>query len=239
MDIFQKDTEKTNQLAETEFEYSKTSDFNFMESLNNDCTGIVMEATVIYLEIKNIDFMLRTGKRLAARTYKIYYHVLQEVCQATGGHFSCYSPNSFLLIYPKSMYDESFVVDTAIKTANLLNITLRETIEKLTHLNFGIGVDHGNVLGTKAFDGNGYPHIAWFGNPIEKAITIARLSQRPFFVSITRSVHHLLNDDLLTSTKNILGFKKEVDLWTRQSYQFDNVKKYLYQTNAIRTFNDE
>ena len=239
MGILQSVTEKINQLSEADFEYASSSDFSKLESLNNDCTGIVMEANVIYFEINNIDFMLKTGKRLAARVYKMYYHILHEICETTGGHFNCYSPNSFLLIYPQKKFNESFVVDTAIKTANLININLRETIEKLTHINFGIGVDHGNVLGTKVIDGNGYPHIAWFGNTIEKAITISRLSQRPFFVSISRSVHHQLDDSLKISTKHILGIKKEVDLWTRMSYQFDNVKKHLYQTNAIRSFNDE
>ena len=239
MDLLQNVIDKTNQLAEIEFEYKRTDDFNYIESLNNDCTGIVMEATVIYFEIKNIDFMLKTAKRLAARTYKIYYHILQEVCEATGGHLNCYSPHSFLLIYPQKKFNESFVVDTAIKTANLININLRDSIEKITHINFGIGIDHGNILGTKAFDSNGYPHIAWFGTAIEKAITISRLSQRPFFVSVTRSVHHQLDDNLKVTTKHILGIKKEVDLWTRMSYLFDNVKKQVYQTNVVRSFNDE
>lgn len=239
MGILQSATEKTKQLAEVEFDYTSSSDFNNLESLNQDCTGLVMEASVIYLEINNIDFMLKTGKRLAARVYKIIYHILHEICETTGGHFNCYSPKSFLLIYPKDKFDETFVVDIAIKTANLLNINLREIIEKHTHLNFGIGIDHGNILGTKTIDENGYAHIAWFGHAIEKAIALCHLSQRPFFVSVSRSVYHHLDDSLKTTTKTILGIKKEVNLWNRVSYLFDNTKKHLYQTNAQRSFNDE
>lgn len=239
MGILQSITEKTKQLAEAEFEYTSTDDFSSLDTLNFDCTGIVMEATVIYFEINNIDFMLKTGKRLAARLYKMYYHILHEICETTGGHFNCYSPKGFLMIYPKEKYDENYVVSIAIKTANLLNVTLRETFEKHTHLNFGIGVDHGNVLGTKTMDENGYPHIAWFGHTIEKAIVLCSLSQRPFLVSISGSVYHHLDESLKTATKNILGIKKEVNLWTRMSYQFDNVKKHLYQTNAQMSFNDE
>ena len=239
MGILQNVNDKLNQLAEADFEYSTTDDFNSLESLNNDCTGIVMEANVIYFEINNIDFMLKTGKRLAARVYKMYYHILHEVCETTGGHLNCYSPKSFLLIYPKEKFDETYVVNVAIKTATLLNVSLRETFEKQTHLNFGIGVDHGNVLGTKAVNENGYPHIAWYGNTIEKAIALSRFSQRPFLVSVSRSVYHHLDESIKTTTKHILGIKKEVNLWTRMSYQFDNVKKHLYQTNAQISFNDE
>ena len=239
MSIIQNVIEKSRQLGEAEFEYTTTGDFNHLESLNCDCTGIVMEATIIYFEIKNIDFLLNTGKRLASKIYKIYYHTLLEVCKATEGHLNCYSPNSFLLIYPKEKFDETFVVDTAVKTANLLNVNLRETIEKYTHLNFGIGVDHGNILGSKTVDENGYTRIVWFGRTIEKAITISHLSQRPFFVGISRSVYHQLDESLRVATKHILGIKKEVELWTRMSYEFENVKKHLYQTNAQRSFSDE
>lgn len=239
MTIVQNSINKTQQLAEAEFEYTRTEDFNYLESLNNDCTGIVMEATVVYFEIKNIDFMLKTGKRLAARIYKIYYHTLREICEATGGQLNCYSPTSFLMIYPKSKANESFVVDTAVKTANMLNTKLKETIEKHTHLNFGIGIDHGNILGTKALDENGYPHMVWFGRTIDKAITISKLSQRPFFVSVSRSVYHQLDDSLKITTKHIFGIKKEIELWTRVSYEFENVKKHLYQTNTQRSFDEE
>jgi hypothetical protein len=239
MGILQSVTEKINQLSEADFEYASSSDFSKLESLNNDCTGIVMEANVIYFEINNIDFMLKTGKRLAARVYKMYYHILHEICETTGGHFNCYSPKSFLLIYPKEKFDETYVANIAVKTANLFNVSLRETFEKHTHLNFGIGMDHGNILGTKAIDENGSPHIAWFGNAIEKAIALCHLSQRPFLVSVSRSVYHHLDDSLKVTTKHILGIKKEVSLWTRMSYQFDNVKKHMYQTNAQISFNDE
>ena len=239
MGILQNVNEKINQLSEVEFEYKTTDDFNYMESLNNDCTGIVMEANVIYFKINNIDFMLKTGKRLAARIYKMFYHTLHEICETTGGHFNCYSPDSFLLIYPKEKFDETYTVNVAIKTATLFNINLRETFEKHTHLNFGIGVDHGNILGTKTINENGYTHIAWYGNAIEKAIALSRLSQRPFLVSVSRSVYHHLDENLQTTTKTILGIKKEVSLWTRSSYEFDNVKKHLYQTNAQISFKDE
>lgn len=239
MGILQNVTEKINQLSEAEFEYSNTDDFDYIESLNNDCSGIVMEANVIYFEINNIDFMLKTGKRHAAKVYKMFYHTLHEICNATGGHFNCYSPKSFLLIYPKEKYDETYVATIAVKTATLFNVGLREIFEKHTHLNFGIGMDHGNVLGTKTINENGYPHIAWFGNAIEKAIALSHLSQRPFLVSVSRSVYHQFDESLKTTTKHILGIKKEVNLWTRMSYQFDNVKKHMYQTNAQISFNDE
>ncbi|MCR5644804.1 MAG: hypothetical protein K6F96_00215 [Bacteroidales bacterium] len=236
MTNIQKTVEKTNEISNAEFEYSTTSDFNFIEQLDDNCTAIVMDATVIMFEIQNIGILLKTGKRHTAKVYKLFYHTLREVCESTGGQFNCYSPKHFLLIYPKDKVEVQKVVDIAIKTANLLSITLRETIEQHTHLNFGFGVDCGKILGTKAFDENNYPHMAWFGRTVEKALALSHLSQRPFFVSISRSAYHQLDESLKTTTKKILGIKKQVDIWTRVHYEFQNEKKYMYQTNLSRSF---
>ena len=239
MSFTQQLKEKSAALSEVKFDYTTTSDFNVTSNLNDDCNAIVMEATVIYLEIKNIEVLLKTGKRLAARVYKLYYNALKRVCQETGGHLNCYSSHGFLMIYPKDKYDMTYVVDVAMKTADLISIGLKDSIEKHSHNNFAMGVDNGNILGTKTTNEIGNSQIAWFGRTIEKAITISHLCQRPFFVGISGTVFHHLDDSIKKTTKRILGIKKEVDMWTRVSYQFENIKKHMYQTNFHRTFEEE
>lgn len=238
MSLTQQIQEKAAALSDVEFAYTTTSDFSFSNSLDDDCSAIVMEATVIYFEIRNMEVLLKTGKRLAARIYKIYYNALKKVCEATGGHFNCYSPHGFLMIYPKHEHEVSYVVDIAMKTADLVSIGLKDAIEKHCHINFAIGVDKGNVLGTRVHDGLQNAQLSWFGRPIEKAIAISQLSQRPFFVGISRTVFHHLDESMTKTTKRILGIKKEVDVWTRVTYQFENTKKHLYQTNFHRSFEE-
>lgn len=239
MDFIQQLKEKETKLSECEFDYSHTCDFGATEGLDENCTGIVMEATVVYLEIKNLESLLKTGKRLAARVYKLYYNALQSVCHETGGRLNCYSSRGFLMIYPKDEYDINYVVDVAIKTADLLSIHLKDSIEKHSHNNFAIGIDSGNILGTKAFNEIHHDQMIWFGRTIEKAIALSHMSQRPFFVSISRSVFHSLDKSLTKTNKRIFGIKREVDVWTRMSYEFENTKKHLYQTNYHRSFVEE
>ena len=239
MSFTQQIQEKSTALSEAEFDYTNTNDLSATSTLNDDCNAIVMEATVIYLEIKNIEILLKTGKRLAARVYKLYYNALKRVCQETGGLLNCYSSHGFLMIYPKDKYDMSYVVDVAIKTADLISMGLKDSIEKHAHNNFAMGVDNGNILGTKTFNELNNSQMAWFGRTIEKAITISRLCQRPFFVGVSGTVYHHLDDSMKKTTKRILGIKKEVDVWTRVSYQFENIKKHLYQTNFHRSFEED
>lgn len=238
MSIVENILTKTASLSDVEYSYSITSDFNYIDTLDDDCSAIVMDATVVYFEIKNLQVLLKTGKRLAARVYKMYYHVLQEVCNATDGVLNCYSPNSFLIIYPKEKHDISYVVNTALKIADLFSIKLREPFEKHCHLNFSMGIDNGNILGTKVISDNKHQHVSWFGLTIDKAKTICQKSIRPFYVGVSGTVFHHLSEDLLTTTKRILGIKKQVEIWERASYEFENVKKHLYQTNFHKDFDE-
>lgn len=228
-----------SELANSEFQFTHTSDFDFVRSLDTNCSGIVMEATVVYFSIKNIPLLLKTGKRLAAKFYKIYYHILSELCRTTGGQLICYAPDGFLLIYPKVDFEVSLVVDNAIKTAELISVSLRESIEKLGHINFSMGIDKGNILGTRVTGGQGSEQVVWFGNTIDKAIVIAKECNRPFFVGVSGSVFHHLDEDMKVATKRIIGFKKQVELWTRVSYDFENVKHHFYQTNFLKKFEED
>lgn len=231
--------EKANALTDAEFQYTNSSNFSLIDSLDNDCTGLVMESTVIYFEIKNLHLMLKTGKRLAARVYKIYYNALKEVCTETEGFLNCCSPNSFLLIYPKEQHHVNQVVEIAMKIADLFSIKMREVIEKNTAISFAMGVDIGNILCTKVNSDYGYSQAVWFGTAINKAATICHECNRPFFVGVSGTVFNRLDENLKVTTKRILGIKKQIDMWTRNSYMFENEKKHLYQTNFHKSFEAE
>ena len=213
MSIVENIKAKTSSLSDVEFSYSISNDFSAIDSLDDECSAIVVDGTVIYLGIKNLPLLQKTSKRLAARVYKMYYHALLEVCKETDGYLNCYSPDGFLMVYPKEKHDLSYVVDIALKIADLLSIQLREPFEKHCHLNFSMGIDQGHILGTKVVNDGNFQHISWFGTTIDKAKTICQKTLRPFYVGISSTVFHHLNEDLLTTTKHILGIPKRVEIW--------------------------
>ena len=239
MSLVQSILEKTNALTNAEFQYTNSSNFSIIDSLDNDCTGLVMEATVIYFEIKSLPTLLKTGKRPAAKVYKIYYNALYEICRETEGFLNCCSASSFLLIYPKDQHHVSDVVEIAMKIADLFSVKLREVIEKSTIINFAMGIDVGNILCTKVNCDYDYPQAIWFGSSINKAATICHECNRPYFVGVSGTVFNRLDDSLKTTTKRILGIKKQVEIWNRNSSMFENEKKHLYQTNFHKSFDEE
>ena len=173
-------------ISDAEFKYTLSSDFGLLDEMDYGCSGIVLEATVLHLEIKNIPALLKTGKRLAARVYKMYHHALSEAAKETKAHLSCIAPDSFLLIYPKETHETSYAVDA-----------------------------------------------------INKAKAISHECNRPFYVGLSGTVYNHLDEEHRTMTKRILGFKKQVEIWSTVSYQFENIKKHLYQTNILIPFEEE
>lgn len=236
--LIEKLTAKISELAKVEFNYSYEKGTENAKALDYECSGIVMDATVLFFEIKNLSTLLKTGKRLTTRIYKMYFHVLREVAKTTGGIFNCYTPESFLLIYPKEQHEVAYAVDVALMTADLFSNKLREIFEQHCHINFSIGIDKGNIMGTKVASEQDFDQIVWIGSAIDKAKTISHECNRPFFVGTSGTVHHHLDEAHRVTTKNILGFKKQIDIWTSVSYQFENVKKHLYQTNLLKSFDE-
>lgn len=230
---------KITALADEDFEYTFNSDFQSINELGYGCSGVLTEATVLYFEIKNMANLLKTGKRLAARVYKIYLETLRTIAKKTQGHFSCFSPESFLIIYPKDKLDATYAVDIARKIADLITKTINEVIEKHSIISFSIGIDMGNILVTKVMSDNDTDQYVWFGNAIDKAKAIAHECIKPFYVGISGTIYHHLDEDHRFIIKRIVGFKKQIEIWSTLSYQFENVKKHLYQTNILIPFEEE
>ena len=93
--------DKVNSLAGAEFDYIETSDIREASKLDLGCTGIYIEATTIYFEIKNITHLLReNGRRKTAQAYTMFKEVLTAISEQNEGFVNCFSPNAFLVIYP-------------------------------------------------------------------------------------------------------------------------------------------
>lgn len=224
--------EKLTALASSEFTYIETPDIKRAEEIDYNCTGIYMEATIIYVQIKNIPFLLKeNGRRKIAQIYTMFREVLAAVAESDGGFVNCYSPESFLVIYPGKETVMKNAVRGALKISSVLSESLKTHFGNLTGLEFGIGIDHGHIMGTKNLSDNGIECLTWFGSGIMKAKAISHECARPYYVGISSIVFHGLDEELLVTTKRILGIKKRVELWTKLSFQYENTKKHLYQTN--------
>ena len=227
-------TDKLTSLSHTEFDYIETNDIHRASELNVSNTGIYMEATVIYFEIKNMQVLLKElGRRKMAQAYTMYREILAALAEQSGnGAFvSCGGPNVLLVIFPGKEETHKDAIVTALKIVTALTETYKPMFADIPGIEFAMGIDHGHILGSKTLSDNNLEHLTWFGLCIHKAAKICQNCSRPFYTGISGIIYHSLDDRMLRTQKRILGIKKNVEIWNKVTYQYENVKKHLYQTN--------
>lgn len=225
-------TTKVSTLSKAEFDYIETKDINRASDIDLNCSGVYMEATIIYFEIKNLTYLLKEqGRRKVAQVYTMYREVLAAIAERNGGFVNCFSPNAFLIVFPGKEDNYPIAIKTAMKVAHALSEDYKADFAHITGLEFAMGMDHGHIMGTKNLSDIGMEHLTWFGTCIYKAIRICKECSRPFYIGVSGTIYHSLGEDLRITYKRILGIKKSIDVWTKVTYQYENVKKHLYQTN--------
>ena len=233
-------SDKLSKYAEDEFNYIDTKDISKASEIDYGCSGVYTEASIIYFEIKNLLFILKeSGRRQAARAYTMLYTVIKSIADHSGAFVNCYAPNAFLIVYPGKEESNRDAIKGAMRISYALSESFKHQFKEIHGLEFAMGMDHGHIMGTKKLSDNGNDHLSWFGTCIYKAMRICKECARPFYVGVSGSIYHNLDEDLRIAERRILGIKKKVEIWTRVSYQFDNVKKHLYQTNHRISFDEE
>ena len=224
--------EKLEQYAECEFEYIDTKDVKEAANIDYGCTGVYMEATVIYLEIKNVPYILKEhGRRKAAKAYTMFYTAIAAVAEQCGGFVNCFSPTAFLVIFPGKEDAMKDAVRCAMKISYAISDAFKHQFSTIPGMEFAMGMDHGHIMGTKNFSDQCFDHLSWFGSCIHKAMAICNECARPFYIGVSGGIFHNLDENLRVAERRILGIKKKVEIWTKVAYKFENVKKHLFQTN--------
>ena len=224
--------EKLTSYSEAEFDYIETNNINEASKLTYGCSGIYMESTIIYFEIKNLTYILKeNGRRKTAQAYTMLRELLTQIAEHTGAFLNCFAPNAFLIIYPGKEPVNNDAVKGALRIAHAISEDYKNQFSVITGLEFAMGLDHGHIMGTKNLSDNGNEHISWFGSCIYKAMRICKDCARPFYIGVSGNIYHSLGEDLRITQRRILGIKKNVEIWTKVTYQYENVKKHLYQTN--------
>lgn len=233
--------EELTKYSKEEFNYIDTKDITKADDIDYGCSGVYMEGTIVYLEIKNISYILKeSGRRKAAQAYTMIHTVITSLLKDYNGAFlNCFSPNAFLIVYPGKEESNKEAVKGAMRISNALSETFKHQFSDIAGFEFAMGIDHGHIMGTKNLSDNGYDHITWFGSCIYKAMRICKECARPFYIGVSGSIYHNLDEDLRIAERRILGIRKKVEIWTKVTYQYENVKKHLYQTNHKISLDEE
>lgn len=236
MSLYDTLDDRLKALSEAEFQYIESNDISRASELDHNCTGIYMEATVIYFAIKNQSFIIKEhGRRKMAKIHTLFHEVISAIAKQNGCFVNCYSPETFLIVYPGKEESVSVAVRTAMKIAFALSDTYKPLYADIPSIEFSMGIDHGHIMGTKSITEIESDHITWFGSSIYKAKAISKESARPYHIGVASIVFHNLEENLKIKEKRILGIKKTVELWNKVSYQLRTQKNIFTKPTTNST----
>ena len=202
-------SDKLSKYAEDEFDYIDTKDITKASEIDYGCSGLYMEASVIYFEIKNLHYILKeSGRRKAAKVFTMLHTIIKSIADHTGAFVNCYAPNAFLIIYPGKEELNGNAIKGAMRISYAVSEAFKHQLKEILGMEFAMGLDHGHIMGTKNLSDNGNDHLSWFGTCIHKAMRICKECARPFYIGISGTIYHNLDEDFRVTERRILGIKK-------------------------------
>lgn len=161
---------------------------------------------------KSSELLTVHQKQTSGKIHKAFLAVASRAVLENGGEIRSFNGDSLLAFWPAYLKSQiSTAVKAAMTTKWLLDIKLSPFFEKYEKLNFGIGIDWGEVYIVRA----GIPRdtnnndLVFIGTCVNYATAIANQAQGPDHVEISETTYSNLVDDWIYGKLN----GKKVNMW--------------------------
>lgn len=207
-------------------------------SLTFGNTGLKFTATTLFIDMRGSTATLnRHNKTTIARIHMAYFHTIVKIANANNGHVRSFNGDSALIFFQgTTKVSLSNAVLTAMKIKFMLSDStygINTQLKKYSEVNFGIGVDHDEILCTKVGIGGAHNRdLFWISNGVNKSTVIGNECKSPNHIGISSYVYSNLTDEAKYGTKkNIWGYDEKVDMWTSNYFNYNGSLEYYYYTN--------
>lgn len=201
-------------------------------------TGLKFTGSSLFIDIRGSTEILNNhNKPVVAKLHMAFFHTIVKIANSLDGNVRSFNGDSSLIFF-QGNYKET--LSTAVKCAMQIKYMIdnseegiNELLKKYSKLDFGIGIDHGNILCTKVGVGGDHNRdIFWIGNPVNKSTVLGDNSKKPNHISISKYVYdNLLDWAKYGKKKNYYGQEEDVDMWTRGVFTYNGTNQYYYYTS--------
>jgi len=172
-----------------------------------------MNLCVFYIDLReSTDLLFLHQKQTAGKLHKSFLHVVSSIIRHLGGYIRSFNGDSLLAFWPANYKSEiTKCVRAGMTVKWLLDIELSPLFEKYHKLDFGIGVDWGEVFIARA----GLPRhtnnndLIFMGRCVNFAVAIGEQARSPYHVEISTSTYSNLESDGVYGKQD----GKKVDMW--------------------------
>lgn len=200
--------------------------------------GLRFTGSSLFIDIRGSTQVLNDKNRTTvAKLHMSFFHTIVKIANSTNGNVRSFNGDSALIFfegnYKKTL---SSAVSCAMQIKFMIDNSesgINELLKKYSKLNFGIGVDHGNILCTKVGIGGEHNRdIFWIGNAVNKSTVLGDKSSSPHHISISSHVYSNLEDWVkFGERKNYYGQVEKVDMWTKGTFNYNDKQEYYYYTS--------
>jgi len=201
-------------------------------------TGLKFTGSSVFIDIRGSTSILNThNKPIVAKLHMAFFHTIVTIANSLDGNVRSFNGDSSLIFFQGNL---KATLSKAVKCAMQIKYMIdnsedgiNELLKKYSKLNFGIGIDHGNILCTKVGIGGEHNRdIFWIGNPVNKSTVLGDNSNAPYHIAISSYVYQNLLDWAKYHTKkNAWGQEEKVDMWTQGIFTYNGQNEYYYYTS--------
>lgn len=199
-------------------------------------TGLKFTGSVLFIDLRGSTKVLNSHNRTTvAKLHMAFFHTIVKIANDNSGHVRSFNGDSALIFFHG---DYKATISDAIRCAMKIKYMIdnseggiNELLKKYSKLDFGIGIDHGNILCTKVGVGGEHNRdIFWIGNAVNKSTVLGDTSKNPNHIAISSYVYgNLLDEVKYGIQKNAYGQDVKVDMWKRGTFTYnDNIESYYY-----------
>lgn len=168
---------------------------------------------VFYIDLRrSTDLLFLHNKQTAGKIHKSFLYTVSTVVRHFGGQIRSFNGDSLLAFWPAFTISQiTSCVRAAMTVKWLLDVELTPLFETYEKLDFGIGVDWGEVFIVRA----GLPRdannndLVFMGRCVNFAVTIGEQAEGPRHVEISENTYSNIEDSIKYGTQN----DQRVDIW--------------------------
>ncbi len=172
-----------------------------------------IKLTAFCIDLRNSTKLLNVhDKQTCGKIHKSYLTIASKIITENGGQLRSFNGDSVLAFWPaKLKIDIENSVSTAMQLKWALDIRYSKYFESYSKIDFGIGIDWGDVYIVKA----GLPKndnnndLVFLGMCVNYASFIAKQAKGPNHVEISQACYANLSDKILLG-KDTLGMTKNI-----------------------------
>ncbi|MCK9481724.1 MAG: adenylate/guanylate cyclase domain-containing protein [Bacteroidia bacterium] len=240
MGLKQDITDKVKAIMDEEF---KIEDVAYVPDIKNSKltfgnTGLKFEATVLYIDMRgSTEILNKHNKASVAKMHMAYFHTVVKIAKSLGGEVRSFNGDSMLVFFQGTTKQTlSNAVQAAMQMKFMISNSdsgINKYLAQYSALNFGIGLDDGDILCTKIGVGgdSNNQDLMWIGNCVNKSTAISDKCQAPNHIGISKYVYDNLTDSAKYGTrKNYWGQDEKVDMWTAAYFNYNGKTETYYYT---------